>query len=413
MQRRKFIGSLTGGAVIGPLAIAAAEEKEVERQLVTTPAVLMAPRHDGAEVVWAVSELSRGWVEWKGEDGLVKRASADRFGLVPQSENVLRVRLTDMKPGVTYEWRAVTVASSGGQRHESPWKPFRTLDGAADSSRFVVWNDTHENVDTIRKLHQVTPSADFLIWNGDTCNDWHREGDLVPILLNPGGEDVSAERPLFFVWGNHDVRGKWAYKMPQTVATPFGRPYYAFRSGPVAVICLHTGEDKPDAHPSFGGRVAFEALRKEQAGWLKEITAKPEIRDAPYRVVVCHIPLRWTTEVAEVAYDQGGYDIFSKFSRDAWHDSLVAWKAQVIISGHTHRSALIPANREFPYAQLTGGGPQLERATFVDARADMEAFVLSVKNLDGRTLEELVLKPLVHRSPSDCAFGIDKIELAE
>ena len=91
---------------------------------------------------------------------------------------------------------------------------------------------------------------------------------------------------MFITWGNHDVRGAHAFKMPGHVATPEGRPFYAFRSGPVAVICLHTGEDKPDDHPSFKGRVAFDALRAEQARWLAETIRRPELKDAPYRVVL-------------------------------------------------------------------------------------------------------------------------------
>jgi hypothetical protein len=33
------------------------------------------------------------------------------------------------------------------------WKTFRTLDPAAKSTQFVVWNDTHAKNDTIQKLH--------------------------------------------------------------------------------------------------------------------------------------------------------------------------------------------------------------------------------------------------------------------
>ena len=49
---------------------------------------------------------------------------------------------------------------------------------------------------------------------------------------------------------------------------------------------------------------------------------RPEFRDAPYRVVFCHIPLRWIDETP-ADYDAGGYDWFSRMSRDAWHDALV------------------------------------------------------------------------------------------
>lgn len=364
--------------------------------LLRTPAVLMAPRADGVEVVCAVDRLCRGWVEWQAADGTKGEAAANDFGFVPQGDHLIRVRIQGLQPGTEYEIRAVAESGDGqAAREEGPWRKFRTLAPAADSTRFVVWNDTHQWDDTINKLHEITPTdTDFMIWNGDTCNDWHEEEWLTPTLLHPGGCDVTAGRPLFLVWGNHDVRGKWAFKVPERVATPDGRPFYAFRSGPVAAICLHTGEDKPDKHPSFGGRVAFEALRAEQAAWLKEITARPEFRDAPYRVVFCHIPLRWTEEVPALSYENGGYDHFSRASREQWHEALVKWGVQVVISGHTHSPALIEANSDFPYAQSVGGGPQPDAATLISGKADASELKLTCRDLDGKILHEAVFKPL-------------------
>ncbi|HEX7261911.1 MAG TPA: metallophosphoesterase family protein [Luteolibacter sp.] len=360
-----------------------------KKALIVTPAVVMAPRADGVEVVWAVSRLCRGWVEWREESGQPVKCAVDDFGFVPQGDSVMRVRIDGLHAGRKYEVRAIVEsADSAKAREETPWKKFRTLNPAAAESHFVVWNDTHEHHDTLRRLHEVTPAADFLLWNGDTCNNWDQESWLVPTLLHPAGQDVSADRPMLLVWGNHDVRGKWAFKLTGMVATPNGRPYYAFRSGPVAFICLHTGEDKPDNHPSFGGRVAFESLRREQAAWLKEVTAIPEIRDAPHKIVFCHIPLRWKTEKEAVAYDKGEYDRYSRDSRLAWHDALVAWGAQVVISGHTHEQAWIPANEKFPYAQLISGGPKLENARWIDGKADASGLKLVMRDLDGKTTHE-------------------------
>jgi predicted phosphodiesterase len=395
MKRRGFLGKMAGGAAAGAAGVTSAQDQAVETgPLMKTPPVIMAPRQDGVEVVWAVSKLSRGRVEWKSADGSSGTAAADRFGFVPQGDEILRVRIEGLKPGGKYQLRAITEAADGKDQQESPWKKFGTLDPAAKATEFVVWNDTHQNAPTIKKLHASTPRGDFMIWNGDTCNDWHQEDWLVPTLLHPAGQDVSEDRPMLLVWGNHDVRGKWAYKVPEMVATPEGRPFYAFRSGPVAVVCLHTGEDKPDNHPSFGGRVAFEKLRQEQGEWLKEVIARPEFRDAPYRVVFCHIPLRWTEEKPDAGYEKGGYDAFSRFSREAWHDTLVAWKAQVIVSGHTHSPAWIPGTAEFPYAQLVGGGPQPERATWIEGKADGKALTLVMKDLAGKVVHEVAFKPL-------------------
>jgi predicted phosphodiesterase len=401
MQRRHFLETLAAGAVAGTAGtLGSASAKPTPAvpllpgPLLKTPAVMMAPRSDGLEVVWAVGRLARGWVEWKGPDGTSGKAAETSFGFVPQGERVMRVRLDRLKPGTEYQLRAVAEAGDGTPaREEGPWRTFRTLDPKAATTQFAVWNDTHQWADTLKKLHEVTPKADFLVWNGDTCNDWAQEEWLAPTLLHPGEQDISAGRPLMVIWGNHDVRGKWAFKMPEWVATPDGRPYHAFRSGPVACICLHTGEDKPDNHPSFGGRVAFDALRREQADWLAQAIVRPEIRDAPYRVVFCHIPLRWLKE-SQAAYDQGGYDTYSRRSRDAWHGSLVAWRAQVVISGHTHQTASIPATSEFPYAQWVGGGPQLERATRITGTADATGLRLVMHDLAGKVVQQANFQPL-------------------
>lgn len=390
IKRRAFLASCATTAV-GGLALATDDaaahpgttEQPQDGPLLATSASAWAPRADGVEIVWAVSRLARGRVEVRAPSGEVATYAADDFGFVPQSGNVMRVRLDGLAPGTPYQWRVVVDAVDGdSSREESPWRSFRTLDPGAASTTFCVWNDTHENHETIRRLQEVTPGADFLLWNGDTCNDWHEEGWLVPTLLAPAGLDISAGHPVLLTLGNHDVRGKFAFRVRDHVAMPENRPYYAFRSGPVAVIGLTTGEDKPDDHPSFEGRVAFQQLREEQAAWLERTIARPEIAAAPYRVVFCHIPLRWIEEPEEVDYAGTGFDRYARSSRDLWHDALVAWGAQVVISGHTHRPASIPASEAFPYAQVIGGGPQPDRATWMECAADDESLRVQVRRSD-------------------------------
>lgn len=390
-------GSAVGGlAGAEHLAAQTALLDAARAGLVATTPMAWAPRADGAEFLWSVSRLARGWVELRSEDGTVRRVHADRHGFVPQADDIIRVRVTGLRPGSSYAWRTVTEAIDGDpERHESPWKTIRTLDPSAAATTFCVWNDTHENGDTVQRLQAATPAADFLLWNGDTCNDWHQADRLAPILMAPGGIDISEGHPLLLTLGNHDIRGKYAFQLPDHVAMPENRPYFAFRSGPVAVVALFTGEDKPDDHPSFQGRVASQVLREEQQRWLRATFARPEIATAPYRVVLCHIPLRWHQEPDVVDYAGTGFDHYARSSRDLWHDELVSWGAQVVISGHTHRPALIPGNDAFPYAQVTGGGPQLERATWTVIEADRNRLRLSVNQLhDGAVLHETSFAPL-------------------
>lgn len=366
----------------------------------------MAPRADGVDVVWAVSGGARGWVEWAvldskdapGEPCTDDRKVSDNdgFGLVPQGDEMIRVRIEGWEPGQTYVVRTHTISTLDGRESLSAWKRVRTLDPNAGETSFVVWNDTHQHTETLTRLDDVSPRGDFWVWNGDVCNNWEDPAELAPTILEPAGRDVTDGRPLCFVWGNHDVRGRWAHRVRELVCTPQNRPYYAFRSGPVAAIFLHTGEDKPDDHPSFQGRVAFAELRSEQADWLADQVKQPGFADAPYRLVFCHIPLRWHEEpvLTADAYADGEFDLYAQPSRPLWHDALVSWGTQLVISGHTHTPAWLDATVEFPYAQLTGGGPASWSATWIEARADGESLTVTTRRLDGSAIEEVSFPPL-------------------
>ncbi len=300
MKRRNFVHRAVVGGMLG---ISATREGQgqiesttqeafpatISQKLVTTPLVLMAPQEDGVVAVWGVSELCKGRIEWEGPSGTSGVASTDDFGMVPQGTKIIQVHLSGLKPGTKYRVRSVTTTAKRSESEASEWKVFHTLDSKATTTRFAVWNDTHDHLTTIQALDDMTSSADFLVWNGDTCNDWLKEETMIPTVLHPGKRDITDERPLMLVWGNHDVRGPWAFQLPQMVATPTQRPFYAFRSGPVAVVCLHTGEDKPDSHPSFNGRVSFDELRAEQTAWLRKTITQPDFQNAPYRIVFCHI----------------------------------------------------------------------------------------------------------------------------
>jgi hypothetical protein len=164
-----------------------------------------------------------------------------------------------------------------------------------DRITIVIINDTHENRETLAALHArlETVDPDVLVWNGDTFNDFDAQDDPMQIVLNPAGNisrGWAANRPLLFVPGNHDVRGQRARELSLGLSGWPGQsdlPYnFALRLGPIALVGLDTGEDKPDSHPVFAGTAAYEPYRKHQAAWLKGAIARPEIAEAPIRIAV-------------------------------------------------------------------------------------------------------------------------------
>jgi hypothetical protein len=377
-----------------------------------TPAVY-APTPDGATVIWPVAENSIGWVEY-GEAGSPapgKTAKADGFGFIANGERVLRVRLHGLVAGKSYWYRTHTrpvrrpaKTPAGSTVTVGETYSLRIPNPDAKETSFCVWNDTHDRADTLALLSGLTRAepADFLFWNGDVSNNINREADITGLYLQPKGDvDLAKGPPILFVRGNHDVRGAEANRLPRYIDYPGGKPYYSFRSGPVAAIVLDTGEDKPDDHPSFLGLVDFEALIHEQAAWLAKEIEKPHLKDAPYKMVFCHIPLRWKKE-ENPDYANGGFDHWSRRGRAAWHDSLVKWGAQIVLSGHTHERHHMPASSKFPYAQLVGGGPGRDAKGESDLplliRAKADATALTFRLFNARTGAEVFTTSIAPRA---------------
>ncbi len=404
--KQSGLAGLGVGLLGAPLNVSRAQAPAAES---TNPApAVFAPRPDGVTVIWPVAGPSLGWLEYgeAGDTANPQLHRGDGFGTIPHGDRVLRVRLSGLKPGGKYWFRTQTQALEkpegsaigrevrAGARYE-----FRLPNPSASLTRFDVWNDTHDHPETLARLAAMTQpeGVDFLLWNGDISNNVNSESMIPGLYLQPRGDVDLAKGPtIFFNRGNHDVRGAAANRLPGYVDYPEGRPYYSFRSGPLGAVVLDTGEDKPDDHPSFLGLVDFAALIRRQADWLAEEIEKPHLKDAPYRVVFCHIPLRWHDETPP-DYARGGFDHVSLRGRAAWNEAITRWGAQIVISGHTHRQFHLPATTAFPYEQITGGGPKLgQNARLIRAQADERG--LNLRMIDPQNGQETfnrTLPPLV------------------
>ena len=53
---------------------------------------------------------------------------------------------------------------------------------------------------------------------------------------------------------------------------------------------MDSGEDKPDTDLEYAGITVYDQYRTEQAEWLKKVLESKEYKEAPFKVVVCHMP---------------------------------------------------------------------------------------------------------------------------
>ena len=421
MNRRKFLATATLASSAGALPLLAQNYSDYTRDprpdvnegtftagsspgpIFSGSPVVSGPSPDALTILQPLQRHATGYLEYAVENDPWERVSTERAGLLPFAEHVLKFRLPPLPAGkrVRYRCTARTIGwvkvkqfyhgeLKTGEPQVTPERTFRTLDPAAESTTFAIWNDTHENTGTLQRLHSLTAASepDFLLWNGDQSNDLHFERDMAGQFLTPAGLAIADRWPLAYARGNHDVRGPAAASLPDFTGTPDDRFYYAFRSGPVAALGMDTGEDKPDDSPYFGGMFAFQEMQQRQAAWLATVTAERWFRDAPHKILFCHIPLWFTRDIfpAQRRWECHHY------CREQWLPALEEAGVKLVISGHTHAHRWMPATETQPIAQLIGGGPQPTSATFIHATATRETLTVKMSNLEGAVLADVSLK---------------------
>lgn len=399
MKRREFLQRSSLSAILagtgGAASALAAEPPVTSAFAFASPPVLQNPAPDGMTVVWAVNGLATGWVEYGETEALGQRSDGGVQGLMLLDDRVLKIRLTGLRPGTKYFYRAhaCPIAFKNaysirrGEPIATPVSQFTTIDPAARTTSFSIINDTHEVPETLQRLGALLRAnpAESLFWNGDIFNDIRSEQQIAEQVLAPGGQAFASAMPLLPVRGNHDVRGAQARLLDRYFDLPSGLWYYTLRQGPVAFVVLDTGEDKPDDAPVYAGLNDFARYRTAQQQWLRQAILRPEFRTAPYRVALMHIPLLWKD------YAQTGW--FCDDGKAKWHELLVQAKIDLIISGHTHEVGWLPAGGETPYAQLVGGGPKPGAATLIQGHADEREMRITMQNLEGKALESHSFSP--------------------
>lgn len=256
---------------------------------------------EGVTIYFTTSRRAFSWVEVKCDAWSEPRCFYTvRDGLVEAYGTRNAIRITGLEAGREYSYRLVAKEMKEfrpykivyGDSITSQWERFGTLPESIDRCSFVVINDGHDDASKVRRLlgHSALDGADAVFYLGDMVS--HIEAADVPYK---GFIDVSVElfarnKPFVAVRGNHETRGNLGRTFGEYVGRPEGKFYGIYYYGSTAVIVLDTGEDKPDAHPVYGGINRFDDYRREQARWLGEQMKSKRFRKARNKIVLMHIP---------------------------------------------------------------------------------------------------------------------------
>lgn len=364
-----------------------------EGKLIVSAPMLQNYAETSIGVAFAVSDLANGYVLIGEKPDLsdARKVKCGGYRLTELSDKVSQIRVTGLKPSTKYYYKigADRIHYGGGYdmkilgNEEDPRVYSFITAGPASAAKFCVINDTHVRWNaiepTIEKVASLSPSC--VIWNGDASNTQETIESQVGIFLDPqiSRKDYASQTPYLFCPGNHDSRGManrhlekvWMFRQPEERAPrdwDLGRNF-AVRMGDIALIGLDTAEDKLDTNPLFAGLFNSGEYRKAQVAWLKDVLKRKDIAKAPYLVAFCHIPLFDSDptanpgDVAPADKDpryKHDFAIWQRTCAQLWGPILDKAGCQLVITAHQHIYRYDAPAGDRHWAQIVGGGPDMD-----------------------------------------------------
>lgn len=344
-------------------------------------------------IVWTVNKPSVGWVELAPDDGThFYQTERPKFfnakNGIKQTSTVHAVHLKGLKAGTRYRYRVYSqeVLSHVGWRviygnvaatsvyGKQPLE-FQTSDHSRQAVNFAMVNDIHGKSDLLEKLvsHCDLKTTDMFLFNGDMVSIFNSEKEIFEGFMDKATELFASEIPMYYTRGNHETRGSFATAFQDYFSPKQEHIYYMFRQGPVCFVILDSGEDKPDSDLEYAGITVYDQYRTEQAEWLKGVLESKEYKEAPFKVVVCHIPpfggWHGNEEVAEK---------FMPLLNNAGVD--------IMLCAHLHRYIRNDAKEDVRFPIIVNSNN-----TVLKAEADSRALNIKILDTEGKEIDKLTI----------------------
>ena len=191
-------------------------------------------------------------------------------------------------------------------------------------------------------------ALDLLVMNGDIPAESKTEQDILSVFDMIGGI-TNGTRPVIYVRGNHDTRGRYAEEFTDYIGTDAGNTYFTFRLGRLWGIALDCGEDKLDTSEEYGGIVSCHRFRQRQTEFLKRVLENADHEyNAPgveRRFAICHVP--FMTELMANSGDK--FDIEREIYAE-WTRELNKMGLDLMLCGHEHKLfTFMPGDEKLRY----------------------------------------------------------------
>lgn len=219
--------------------------------------------------------------------------------------------------------------------------------------------DTHNMVVPAVMAAKTYGDIDFLILNGDIPDHSGTPENIITVY-EIAGEITKGNIPVVFARGNHDMRGIYADRFCDLVASDNGKFYYTFTLGDIWGIVLDCGEDKDDSHEAYGHTICCTDFRKKQTKFIEKIIENEGsefgAEEIKKRIVICHYPF---TQIREEPHN------IEKETYSKWAELLRNHiKPDLMVCGHVHKTDIYEVGGEKdhlgqPCTILLGAEPQI------------------------------------------------------
>lgn len=309
-------------------------------------------------------------------------------GLIDGGGVLHKVNIKSLKPGVKYHYKIFSCQILKYQPYKvyygdsiySHSYSFYTPLQETSEIKFAVFADVHEKTTVFSKLLSRTNinDCDLIFFNGDMVNYFQERDQLFTGFIDTAVAYFASEKPFYYVRGNHETRGMLARELKNYFEFKNDHFYYSFDHGPVHFVVLDCGEDKSDTHREYSGLVDFDSYRIEQLEWLKEEVESESFKEAPYRVVLVHIP---------IAENMNYWEYGRKFLVKEFGPVLEKANIDLMLSGHTHRTEIMDKGESgFTYPVITNSN-----VSFLEVNAGPKELKVVIKNIDGNIEGEYII----------------------
>ena len=213
-------------------------------------------------------------------------------GILQNSTDLHRIRLTGLIPGRIYEYR-VLIALNGNDYKALDTHEFTVPDAEQQEFEFFVTSDTQfgpvERGRYMANWRKLMANSAFHVMAGD-LSDVFDDYDAMLFggffaWLTP---EVYHNKPFISVRGNHELRGRECGRWFGLLGPDGDKGYYAFRYGKACLVVLDSGGGISDRKRNTLSANAMKEYMLQQRKWVEKLVDSPEYANAEYRIILAH-----------------------------------------------------------------------------------------------------------------------------